>query len=121
MEKKGTFPEYGNPRSSLINTKTLNKQQYQRKAMLTVNLSLKWKTKAKKKKMMHIYKYIHIHIDIYIHKLHTYIYIYIDCGYFRAVSEPKLSPDVDIYIILFAELHKSLTKFSKNVFFTFQT
>ena len=90
--------------------------------MLTVNLSLKWKTKAKKKKkMMHIYKYIHIHIDIYIHKLHTYIYIYIGCGYFRAVSEPKLSPDVDIYIILLAELHKSLTKFSKNVFFTFQT
>ena len=77
--------------------------------------------KSKKKKMMHIYKYIHIHIDIYIHKLHTYIYIYIGCGYFRAVSEPKLSPDVDIYIILLAELHKSLTKFSKNVFFTFQT
>ena len=50
MEKKGTFPEYGNPRSSLINTKILNKQHYQRKAMLTLNWSLKWKTKAKKKK-----------------------------------------------------------------------
>lgn len=62
-----------NARSSLINTKILNKQQYQRKAMLTVNLSLKWMTKAKKKKIMHIYKYIHIGTSkyTYINYIHT--------------------------------------------------